>query len=99
MIVTFRVIFLTYFVVTLPYICFVSISVDGTYWSAIVFNKDQLTHPACVQYMGGNQQSTLGLSSARGLLSFWNAGGWFLNVENQPSHKEREKSYVKLIQL
>ena len=59
MIVTFRVIFLTYFVVTLPYICFVSISVDGTYWSAIVFNKDQLTHPACVQFMGENQQIVL----------------------------------------
>ena len=59
MIVTFRVIFLTYFVVTLPDICFVSISVDGTYWSAIVFNKDQLTQPACVQFMGENQQSTL----------------------------------------
>ena len=56
MIVTFRVIFLTYFVVTLPDICFVSISVDGTYWSAIVFNKDQLTQPACVQFMGENQQ-------------------------------------------
>ena len=36
-----------------------SISVDGTYWSVIVFNKDQLTHPACVQFMGENQQSTL----------------------------------------
>ena len=36
-----------------------SVSVDGTYWSVIVFNKDQLTHPACVQFMGENQQSTL----------------------------------------
>ena len=33
-----------------------SVSVDGTYWSVIVFNKDQLTHPACVQFMGENQQ-------------------------------------------
>ena len=41
---------------TLHYICFVSISVEGTYWSAIVLNKDQLTHPACVQFMGEIQQ-------------------------------------------
>ena len=45
---------------TLHYICFVSISVvEGTYWSVIVCNKDQLNHPACVQFMGENQQRLL----------------------------------------
>ena len=43
------------------------ISVGGTYWSAIVFNKDQLTHPACVQFMGENHQLLLNYNAGQSI--------------------------------